>query len=81
MQDDAIQADHLQRFIFDNAAIRGEWVQLKKPGKRLKFNVNIHQQLLACWEKCWQRQRYWLKQSKCPVDWYCNVVPMVRYRY
>lgn len=30
MQDDAIQADHLQRFIFDNAAIRGEWVQLKK---------------------------------------------------
>lgn len=29
MQQDAHQADHLQRFIFDNAAIRGEWLQLK----------------------------------------------------
>lgn len=29
MQDDAQQADHLQRFIFDSAAVRGEWLQLK----------------------------------------------------
>ena len=36
MQDDAIQADHLQRFIFDNAAIRGEWVQLKKTWQTVK---------------------------------------------
>ena len=36
MQDDAIQADHLQRFIFDNAAIRGEWVQLKQTWQTVK---------------------------------------------
>lgn len=30
MQDSTPQHDHLQRFIFDNASIRGEWVQLRE---------------------------------------------------
>lgn len=30
MQDSTPQHDHLQRFIFDNAPIRGEWVQLRE---------------------------------------------------
>jgi len=36
MQQDAHQADHLQRFIFDNAAIRGEWLQLKDTWQTVK---------------------------------------------
>lgn len=36
MQDTAQQADHLQRFIFDNAAIRGEWLQLKETWQTVK---------------------------------------------
>lgn len=34
---DAIQADHLQRFIFDSAAVRGEWVQLKQTWTTVKM--------------------------------------------
>lgn len=36
MQQDAQPADHLQRFIFDNAAIRGEWLQLKDTWQTVK---------------------------------------------
>lgn len=32
----ATQADHLQRFIFDSAAVRGEWVQLKQTWTTVK---------------------------------------------
>jgi len=34
---DAIKADHLQRFIFDSAAVRGEWVQLKQTWQTVKI--------------------------------------------
>ncbi|AFJ02295.1 33 kDa chaperonin [Methylophaga frappieri] len=36
MQDDATQADHLQRFIFDSAAVRGEWIQLRQTWQTVK---------------------------------------------
>ncbi|MCX4188805.1 Hsp33 family molecular chaperone HslO [Methylophaga sp. OBS3] len=36
MQDDAQQADHLQRFLFDSAAVRGEWLQLKETWQTVK---------------------------------------------